>query len=128
MEKVSNHHLTAERRPTVTEVALCAWVGQAYPGEQLVYYTGFLALDTGPDSTTLTPAAKRQLRAVADRAFQLFEQGLVHLVQRREGPGDYVYIVVARTRPKPPATAGRLKAVLQQAGLSEPATVLRRSA
>ena len=76
---VEHLHLAVPVRIALTEVALCAWVGQAYPGEQLVYHGGFLAIDTGPDSRVLTPVARQELRRMAGRAYQLFEQGLVHL-------------------------------------------------
>lgn len=115
-------HLAAPSRPTLTEAALCAWVGQATAGDQLIYHRGFLAFDTGPDGQVLTPAERQQVRRVADRAYQLFKDGLVHLVQRREAPGEYSYIVIARTRPR--VGTGALKVILEQAGLSD----LRRSA
>ena len=125
---VEHLYLAAPVRPALTEAALCAWIGQAYPGEQLVYHCGFLAIDTAPDSRALTPAARQELRRVANRAYQLFEQGLVHLVQRRVGPAKYSYIAVARSRPVPRTASGALRAVLSQAGLSAPAQPVRRSA
>ncbi len=126
--KVEHLHPAVPSRPALTEAALCAWVGQAYPGEQLVYYTGFLAIDTGPDSAMPTPAARQELRRVADRAYQLFEKGLVHLVQRREEPGEYTYLIVARRRPKPRPGASALQEILDRAGLSAPEQPVRRPA
>ena len=124
---VTHPHPAASCRPTLTEAALCAWVGQAYPGEQLVYHRGFLAIDAAPEGKLLTSAARHQLRQVADRAYQLFEQGLVHLVQHREAEGSYRYILVARRRPQRMITAGALGEILERAGLC-PATPMRRSA
>ena len=112
----------------LTEAALCAWVGQAYTGEQLVYHRGFLAIDAGPDSAVLTLTEISQLRRVANQAIQLLEKGLVHLDQRREAISDYSYIMVARSRPKSQARTGALEQVLERAGLSETKKPVRRSA
>ena len=79
---VELNHPAAQIRPPLTEAALCAWVGNAYPGDLLVYHRGYLAIDTGPDNEVLTPAQRKQLRNVADRARKLADAGLVHLVQR----------------------------------------------
>ena len=39
--------MAEQGRPPLTEAALCAWVGQAGPGDWLAYHHGFLAVDTG---------------------------------------------------------------------------------
>ena len=109
-------------RPPLTEAALCVWVGQASTGDQLAYHQGYLAIDTGTESLFGTPADRKELRRVADRAWQLAQEGTVHLVQRRTGELDYTYLVVVRPRPR--AASGALRVVLEQAGLSD----LRRSA
>ena len=118
-------HLAAQCRPPLTEAALCAWVGQATPGDRLAYHQGYLAIDTAADSLFGSPAERRSLRALADRAWKLAEDGLVHLVQRREADRDYTYLVVARRRPR--AAGGALQTVLEQAGLADPPSI-RRSA
>lgn len=120
--RVDHHLATVIDRLPLTEVALCAWVGNASPGDRLVYHRGYLAIDTGVESLFGTPAERQELRRVANRAWQLAQGGAVDLVQRRHSEADYTYIVVARHRPR--AGTGALQAVLVQAGLSD----LRRSA
>ena len=129
--KVELTRPAAQSRPPLTEAALCAWVGSASPGDRLVYHRGYLAIDTGPDSRTVTPARRRELRALADRAWKLAEEGLIHLVQHRESIGNYSYIAVVRRRPR--RDGGVLRAVLLAADLGDgemqPSTVAtRRSA
>src|SRR3954454_11308903 len=85
-------------RPPLTEAALCAWVGQASPGDRIAYHRGFLAIDIGSESRFGTPAQRRELRRVADRAWQLAEVGAVHLAQGRNGDADYTYFLVLRPR------------------------------
>lgn len=118
---VLTHRAVLCRLP-LTQTALCAWVGDASPGDQLVYHRGYLAIDTGADSLVGTPAERQELRRVANRAWQLAQDGVVHLVQRRHGEVDYAYLVVVRPRPR--VATGALRVVLAQAGLSD----LRRSA
>ena len=122
MKEVTHHHPAAPCRPTLTEVALCAWVGRAGPGDRLVYHTGFLAFDLRPDSLSGTPAQRQELRRVATRAWQLAQDGVVHLVQRRLGEAAFDYMIVVRPRPR--VASGVLDAVLEQAGFSD----MRRTA
>lgn len=112
---MEQHPNAAPSRSGLTEVALCAWIGRASPGDQLVYHRGFLSIDTAVDSRFGTPAERKALRSVADRAWQLAQDGVIHLVQRRAGPGEYTYIAVARRRPR--TGSGALGMVLRQAGL-----------
>ena len=70
----------------IKEIDLCAWLGQAVPGDILEYHRGFLALDGTPQASRLDDKARRELVRVGQRAFWAAEQGLVHLVQRRIGP------------------------------------------
>lgn len=94
---------TTSRR--LTETAFCAWLGQAHPGAQLVYHRGLLALDASISSQTPDSDARRELCRVARRAWWAAEQGLIHLLQRRNGPDDFTYLAIARPRPKElPAT------------------------
>ena len=122
MREVITPPLAVTCRPTLTETALCVWVGQATPGDRLAYHWGYLAIDTGVDSRFGSPAQRQELRRVANRAWQLAQDGVVHLVQRRDGDAEYSYFVVVRPRPR--IAGGALRAVLVQAGLSD----LRRSA
>jgi hypothetical protein len=89
-------------QPTsVSEDAFCRWVGSAAPGEKLAYHRGHLALDCEVPPGVAADRTRSQLRRVARRARMAAEMGLVHLVQRRNGPGDFTYIAIARCRPRP---------------------------
>jgi hypothetical protein len=86
--------------PRMTEIELCAWIAQAEAGAVIEYHRGYLALDRtvfGPFADTPARAA---LALLGNRAHDLAERGLVHLVQLRHGPEDYSYIAVARPRAK----------------------------
>jgi hypothetical protein len=85
-------------RGGITEIEVCAWLGQAAPGDALEYHRGFLALDASPHG----PGGhdRRELRRVARRAFWAAETGLAHLVQRRHGTDDSSYLLIARPRPR----------------------------
>ena len=95
---------TVTKLPTVslhlTETDLCGWIGQAAPGEVLVYFRGFLAMDTASKALRLSKRDRAELVRVANRAWWASEQNLVHLVQRRHGPDDYSYLAIARPKPK----------------------------
>ena len=116
MTKMILTHPAAAPFLPLTEAALCVWVGTASPGDRLSYHQGYLAIDAAPCSTWRTPADRHELRRTASRAWQLAEQGLVHLVQRRDDACNYTYFVVARHRPR--TGEGGLQAVLQAAALA----------
>ena len=100
---VSQTNPRAMRR--LTETAFCAWLGQAHPNAVLVYHRGVLALDASISSQTPDSDVRRELVRVARRAWWAAEQGLIHLLQRRNGPDDFTYLAIARPRPKElPAT------------------------
>jgi hypothetical protein len=80
---------------------LCRWLGAAAPGDQLVYHEGFLAADCEATNDRLTKRERAELVRVARRAMRAAEAGLVHLVQRRNGPNDFTYFLVARSRAQP---------------------------
>jgi DNA-directed RNA polymerase specialized sigma24 family protein len=88
--------------PTVhlalSEIDLCGWLGQAEPGDTLEYYRGFLAVDAIPGGSRLPERDRVELGRIARRALWASERGLAHLLQRRHGPDDYSYIIVARPR------------------------------
>ena len=87
-------------RQALTEIDLCAWVGQAAPGDILEYHRGFLALDTVPQGSRLAERDRAELARVARRAWWAAERGLVHLVQRRHRTDEYSYLAIARPKPK----------------------------
>lgn len=100
----------------ITETRLCAWLGTAAPGDRLAYYRGVLAVDLASTDGALTKAERAELRRVACRALFAAENGLAHLLQRRNGPDDFTYLLIARPRPK---TAGvSLQAILAQEAAS----------
>jgi hypothetical protein len=84
----------------IDEIAFCAWVAQAAPGETLVYHRGFLAVDATGVVSKLLSDQQRGLRLVAAAALRAAEQDLVHLVQARIGPDQFAYIAVARRKPR----------------------------
>lgn len=101
----------AQSVPTLimNEVSFAAWIAQAEAGEILKYHRGFLVIDTDKARTQLKEADRVRLLALARRAMHAAELGLVHLVQRRHGDGDYSYVAVARPRPKKrPASIAQL--------------------
>ena len=91
-------------------IPFCAWLGQASPGDALEYHRGFLALDACPDGQTPKSDERREIARVARRAWWAAQQGLVHLVQRRNGPDDFTYIAIAR--PRTPEASASLSSVL----------------
>lgn len=99
--------------PPLTETMLCSWYGSAVPGDRIVYHRGFLAIDVSPLTFKLPEAERRTLLRVAERAMQLAEDGLLHLVQRRAGEGQYMYLAIARPRPR--HRSGALASVLAAA-------------
>jgi hypothetical protein len=89
----------------ITEADLCHWLGAAVPGDTLVYHRGFLPLDVVPRADRLAERERKELVRVARRAMWAADKGLVHLVQRRHGPEDASYLLIARPRPKPDISA-----------------------
>ena len=84
----------------LTEVALCRWIGAAAPGDAIIYHRGALARSLCPQLDVLEADARAALAKVARRAWMLSEGGLAHLVQRRRGPEDFEYLLIARPRPR----------------------------
>ena len=71
------------------EMEFLGWLGQAEPGEVLVYHRGFLAVDRHW-------AEGGALDRLADRAAWAAEHGLADLLQRRHGHEDLSYLAIAR--------------------------------
>ena len=73
------------------------WLARARPGDRFVYHRGFLIHDRETDRD-LKRLAKEVLEAGPPVELEPYSRrrglGLVHLVQRRLGPGDYEYIAV----------------------------------
>jgi hypothetical protein len=115
---------TAPPGNAITEADLCTWLGMAAPGDQFIYHRGFLAVDCDRVASRLTERERAKLQRVARRARLAAENGLAHLVQRRNGPDDFTYLLVAR--PRLQMAEGSLKAIFSEAALSCP-TVARKS-
>ena len=90
----------ARPRAVLTEIELCGWIGQALPGDVLEYHRGFLALDVTAVALHIPPKVREELARTAGRAMRACEQGLVHLVQRRNGKDDFSYLAIARPKPR----------------------------
>ncbi len=103
----------------LTQIELLGWLGQASPGEQLTYHRGFLALDRVPVGGRLSEAGARELSRVALLAWRAAETGGAHLLQRRLGPDEFGYVIVARER-KPGALPALLEASLTGATETSP--------
>ncbi len=78
----------------VTAADLELWLGRALPGNALDYHRGFLALDRVTLGSRLSKEDAGELDRVATAAMAAAEAGLVHLLQRRNGDGDYTYLAV----------------------------------
>jgi hypothetical protein len=77
----------------------CGWLGASLPGDRCCYYQGFLAVDTDPSVSPLGKAERKVLKQLGNRAMLAADLGLVHLIQRRDGPNLFSYFaVVARPR------------------------------
>ncbi|MGE3718077.1 MAG: hypothetical protein AB7G07_06745 [Bauldia sp.] len=90
-------------KPLLPNVAMDAkgflrWLSEATPGQSVVYFRGFLALDTASFSGRVTEEVRNQLVALASEVMAASNGRQVHLLQRRHGYGDYSYIAVARSR------------------------------
>ena len=83
----------------ITEIDLCAWLGQAEPGDTFEYHRGFLGVDLTPFGNPMSSKTRAELARTSARAYDVAERGFVHLVQRRLGPDVFSYFVIARPSP-----------------------------
>ena len=84
--------------PRFDEIALCAWVAHAEPGDALAYHRGLLAIDRGPSGQTFLSQEARAVAKTGSMAMKLAERGFVHLVQRRLAPDQFLYLAIPATR------------------------------
>jgi hypothetical protein len=82
--------------PGLTDIAFCAWVAQAEPGDRLEYHRGVLAVDRLKVISALGERERKRVEQLASRALRAAEEGLVHLVQTRIAPDRFRYLAVAR--------------------------------
>jgi hypothetical protein len=75
------------------------WLVEAEQGARLIYYRGHLAHDRMPSAQILSKSDRADLNALAHRVFVAHEQGLVMPVQKRLGPGDWLYLAIRADRP-----------------------------
>jgi hypothetical protein len=87
-------------QPQIGEAELLAWFLAASPGDRIAYWRGHLAIDLAPTASPLSQSERRRLRGVKVLALSMAETGLLHLVQQRLGPDDYLYLAIARPRPR----------------------------
>ena len=87
--------------PRISETDFCTWLSRAAAGEALTYHTGFLACDVNNTVSALREADRLELTHLARSARWAAEEGLVHLIQRRQGPEQFAYLAIARPRPTP---------------------------
>jgi hypothetical protein len=86
-------------RPFVTRTEFGLWLASAETGTVLQYHDGFLALDTMVVGSRFSAAIRQELIDVAGHARWASDEGMVHLLQRRLGPGRFVYLAVMRKKP-----------------------------
>ena len=80
----------------VNAIQFGTWLAQASTGDKLEYHRGLLAMDASDCSQSFEGHRRRELNRVARRAWWAAEEGLVHLVQRRNGPDNFSYLAIAR--------------------------------
>jgi hypothetical protein len=79
-----------------------SWLARSEPGAMVEYHRGLLTFDRSPASE-LVEDERRMVARLADAALQAAEDGLVHLVQRRNGQLDFSYRAIkagTTTRPR----------------------------
>lgn len=84
------------------ETAFCDWLADASAGAAIPYYRGHLGFDRAAPKSPLAQDHRRRLDRLADRVLTAARSGFVHLVQRRAGRNDWIYIAV-RARHLAPA-------------------------
>ena len=87
----------------LTDSTLCDWIATALPGERVQYHQGLLLLDRSATTSPYPTKERLRIHAVAKRAWQACELGLVHLVSQRVEPFVFRYLAV-RTRMTPKAS------------------------
>jgi hypothetical protein len=107
-------------RPQIGEAELLAWFLAASPGDRIAYWRGHLAIDLAPTSSPLSQNERRRLRGLKNMTLSMAETGLLHLVQQRLGLDDYLYLAIARPRPRQGSARLILPGLSPQAASSLP--------
>jgi hypothetical protein len=79
--------------------ALCERVMAASPRDVIIYHRGELARDRDRHASELPEQQRIELDVVANYAARLADAGWCHLLQRREAPNCFLYLLVMRPRP-----------------------------
>jgi hypothetical protein len=82
---------------TISEAKVGHWLKEAEPGQKLHYFQGFLASATDSVGQALPESERQVVACIANRLWRAAHRGLVHLVQRRQGPMNWTYIAIARS-------------------------------
>jgi hypothetical protein len=107
-------------RPQIGEPEMLAWFLAASPGDRIAYWRGHLAIELAPTASPLGQSERRRLRGLKVLTLSMAETGLVHLVQQRLGPDDYLYLAIARPRPRHGSARLILPGLSSQAASSLP--------
>ena len=86
------------RTLSITEEAFCTWLGRAVPRQRIEYHRGSLLVDRSKPLSLFADRDRRELSAIANRAFALAQEGWLCLVQKRHGDFDYGYIAIVAAR------------------------------
>lgn len=89
----------------LTDIDFLAWIATAEPDAALEYHRGFLCVDCAELVSKLGPSDRKRLLTLSEVAARAERAGLVHLVQRRVATNVFVYLAVARPRPRHKAPA-----------------------
>ena len=91
-----------------------SWLARSAPGAALEYHRGLLILDRSPASE-LSEDERTTVAKIADAALVAAADGLVHLVQHRNGPFDFSYVAIKAA----PARGKRAAHTLPNAGADD---------
>ena len=75
------------------------WLRAAHPGSRITLHRGLLCVDREQRPDAPDAHARAEIDRLATAAMRASGQGLVHLVQKRHGEGDYSYIAVRARKP-----------------------------
>lgn len=81
---------------SIDAAGLRRWLDEAQPGDNLIYYRGFVAFDVVPYGSRLSEDDRAELIRVASLARAASDLRQACLVQKRHGDGDYSYVLVRR--------------------------------
>ena len=82
-----------------TEAELERFVAKAAPGDVCEYHSGRLCCDRAHLDDKGEPHGSVQLHRLAIKVMNLAKQGVLHLVQRRDGDHRYTYCAVRGSQP-----------------------------